>query len=96
MANLPVSLKRLPATVTPGSGGSTPTPQATSPNDTAATVTAHVNDTARSTTSGTPSVLVADDFNVINGYLWLPPSMTASLPVQTKPSLCRWMRAGFA
>lgn len=70
--NLNVSIKRLPATVTPGSGGSTPTPQALVPGDAAATATAHVNDTSRSTTGGTAATLVADAFNTINGWMYLP------------------------
>jgi hypothetical protein len=73
VGNLAVSIKRLPATVTAGSGGTTPTPQPVSPNDTAATITAHANDTTRTTTGGTAAVMVADVFNVINGYLYLPP-----------------------
>jgi hypothetical protein len=74
VGNLAVSMKRLPATVTPGSGGSTPTPLPVDYNGTAATVTAHANDTTRTTTAGTPQTLVADVFNVVNGYLYLPPA----------------------
>ncbi len=74
VGNLAVSLKRLSATVTPGSGGTSPTPVPVDYNGTAATVTAHANDTTRSTSSGTAVVLVADVFNVVNGYLYLPPA----------------------
>ena len=74
VGNLAISIKRLPATITSGSGGSTPTPIPVSLNDTAATVTAHANDTSRTTTGGTAQTLVADVFNVINGYLYLPPA----------------------
>lgn len=73
VANLQVSLKRLPATVTAGSGGTTPIPQPANPGDAAPTVTAAANNTTRSTTSGTAATLVADVFNTINGYLWMPP-----------------------
>lgn len=40
------------ATVTLGSGGSTPTPGLTDPGDSAASFTAHANDTTPATTSG--------------------------------------------
>lgn len=74
IGNLPISLILLPATVTAGSGGTAPTPQKVSgTNDAAATVTAHVNDTVRSTTSGTSSTLFADVYNVLNGYQWVFP-----------------------
>jgi len=74
VGNLAISLKRLVGTITNGSGGSTPTPVPVSPNDTAATITAHANDTTRTTVSGSTVILVADVFNVINGYLYLPPA----------------------
>jgi len=72
VGNLNLSLKRLPATVTAGSGGTTPALFPVSPNDTAATVTAHANDTTQASTSGTATVY-GDVFNVVNGYLYLPP-----------------------
>ena len=74
VGNLNVSLRRLPATVTAGSAGTAPTPQPLNPGDAAATVTAHANDTTRSTTGGTISYLAYDVCNVINGYLFLPPA----------------------
>lgn len=72
--NLPITVSRLPATVTPGSGGSAPTPQKSMRGDVAATATARANDTTPATTSGTASVLLADVFNTINGYqfFWPP------------------------
>lgn len=72
--NLRISVKRLPATVTAGSGGAAPTPQKMGRGDAAATATAHVNDTTQATTSGTAAVLHADVFNTINGYqfFWPP------------------------
>lgn len=72
VGNLRVSLKRIEATVTPGSGGTTPTPIPLVFTDTSATITAHVNDTSQA--SGTTQLLVADVFNVINGWLYLPPA----------------------
>lgn len=74
--NLKISLKRLPATVTAGSGGTTPTPQKLERGDAAATATAHANDTTQATTSGTAAVLHADVFNTINGYqFFFPPAL---------------------
>ncbi len=72
VGNLRVSLRRLPGTVTVGSGGATATPQKMNFNDAAATFTARTNDTAQATTSGTASIIVSDVFNVINGWLYLP------------------------
>lgn len=43
----------LPATVTDGSGGSSPTPQKVDPGDAAASFTAKANNTTQATTSGT-------------------------------------------
>lgn len=72
IGNLRLTLKRLPATVTAGSGGSTPTPRKLNNGDAAATVTAHANDTTQATTSGTSQTLRGDIFNVINGFLYQP------------------------
>lgn len=71
IGNLRLSIKRMLATVTSGSGGSAPTPQKAINGDAAATVTARANDTIQATATST-SVLRSDVFNVINGYLWLP------------------------
>jgi hypothetical protein len=72
--NLRISVKRMPATVTNGSGGSAPTPQKLLRGDAAATVTARANDTVQATTSGTAIVLHSDVFNTVNGYqfFWPP------------------------
>lgn len=53
-----------------GSGGSTPTPQPLFGTQ-AATVTAHANDTSQAT-GGTVTTLISDDFNYVNGFLYLP------------------------
>lgn len=68
-----ISLVRLPATVTTGSGGSAATPRPTSATDSAATVTARRNDTVQATTNGTAVTLLADAFNLVNGYQWIFP-----------------------
>ncbi len=47
----------LPATVTNGSGGSSPSPQAVDPGDAAASFTAKANNTTPATTGGTAAVL---------------------------------------
>lgn len=71
--NLLINLKRLPATVTNGSGGSAPTPIPDKVTDAAATVTARTNDTTPATTSGTAVYLHRDAFNEVNGLEWLFP-----------------------
>jgi hypothetical protein len=71
VGNLSVTLKRL-TSLTAGSGGSTPTPVPMNPGDAAATITAHANDTTQAT--GTAVILGADDINVINGWLYMPPA----------------------
>ncbi len=75
--NLRVSVKRLPATVTPGSAGSAPTPQKIMRGDAAATVTARANDTVQATTSGAVATLHSDVFNTVNGFqfFWPPNDM---------------------
>lgn len=72
--NLRFTIKRLPATVTNGSGGNSATPQKMMRGDTAPTVTGRINDTTQATTSGTPSILHSDVFNTVNGYqfFWPP------------------------
>ncbi len=93
--NLAVSVKRLPATVTAGTGGSAVTPRRAEVNDATATATARANDTAQATTSGTAETLLSDVFNIVNGYqfFWPPedrPSFTLSqaavLSLDTAPS----------
>jgi hypothetical protein len=64
---------RVPATVTVGSGGTSPTPNPLSTNDAAAGFTARVNDTTVATTSGTLLQLHNDGWNVRVPYVWMPP-----------------------
>ena len=100
VANLNISVKRLPATVTAGSGGSTPTPQKINRGDVAATATGHANDTAQATTSGTASTIHADVFNTVNGYqfFWPPNerpviglSEAAVISLNTAPASAMYM-----
>lgn len=58
----------LPATVTDGSGGSTPTPQKTDPGDAAASFTALANNTTKATTNGTAVILWESGVHIYNGY----------------------------
>lgn len=60
--------RRLPATLTTGSGGSTPTPVPRDPGDAAATFTAHANDTTKTTTTGTPAILYETGCHSFNGF----------------------------
>lgn len=73
VANLRVRLRYLPATVTSGSGGSAATPRPYVPGDVAATATGRINDTTQATTSGTAVDLWTDQWNTVNGFLWVPP-----------------------
>lgn len=63
----------LPATVTNGSGGSSPTPQPFDPGDAAASFTAKANNTSKATTSGTAAILLEDSSNSFAGYLYTFP-----------------------
>lgn len=95
-----LSLKRLPVTATTGSGGTAPTPRKISNGDVAATVTARANDTGVATTNGTAVTLLADSFNLVNGYQWIfPPddrpvcglSEAIVLSLDSAPSAARTM-----
>jgi hypothetical protein len=65
----PLRLIRFPATVTAGSGGSAVTPAKLNNGDAAATITARANDTTPMTTSGSSTILMARDFEFLNGFL---------------------------
>ena len=71
--NLQISIKRMPATVTTGSGGSAPSVRKIGRGNAAATVTARANDTTPATTGGTAEVLHSDTFNLVNGYQFFFP-----------------------
>src|SRR4051794_39213213 len=65
-AELRLRLKRLPATVTNGSGGTTPTINFVDTGDSkAATATLRANDTTQATTSGTAQILAGEQWNVL-------------------------------
>ena len=67
-----VRIKRLPATVTSGTGGTTPTPVPLNSHDAAAAFTAEVNNTGRATTSGTALDLNPESFPSQGGFEYLP------------------------
>lgn len=62
------SVVYLPATVTDGSGGTTPTAKPIDPGDAAASFTAKANNTTNATTSGTAITLFADGSHVQAGF----------------------------
>ena len=63
-----VRCRFLPATVTDGSGGSSPTPQPLDPGDPASSFTAKANSTTQATTNGTASTLEENGFQIYGGY----------------------------
>jgi hypothetical protein len=73
--NLKISLKRLAAAVTSGSGGSTGSPVKMTRGDASPTVTARVNDTTQATSASSSVKLLDDVFNIVNGYqFFFPPN----------------------
>jgi hypothetical protein len=93
---LTVSIKRMTATVSNGTGGSSFTPLPFLSTDAASTITARVSDaTTRATTSGSTSYLFPLAWNVLNGLIWVPapeyrPSFSISqnliIGLETAPS----------
>jgi hypothetical protein len=74
-AEIRIRLKRLPATVTLGSGGSTPTIQKVSSRlNISPLSTAHANDTTQATTSGTAATLANWSWQVLQDFLEVPPT----------------------
>ena len=72
-AEIRLRLKRLPATVTQGSGGTSPTVGFADSGDTkASAATVHANDTTQATTSGTAVILGAWQWNVLLPWQYLP------------------------
>lgn len=82
---LRLSIRRMLATVTNGTGGSSATPVSKDQNDTAFGGTARVNDaTTRASTSGTNSLWLPDGWNTRIPYaLWFPPEMCLEASVST-------------
>src|ERR1044072_7052875 len=76
VANQRIRLRYLPTTVTTGSGGSAVTPRPYVSGDAAATITARQNDTVQATTSGTAVDIQSDAWNIVNGYIFVPPVLS--------------------
>ena len=73
---LRVTITRVPATFTSGSGGTTPTARLIDATGAAAGFTAEANNTTVATTSGTLENLLAYQFNIRTGLeLFLPPEL---------------------
>lgn len=66
-----VYLRRHTATVTQGSGGSTPTPAPHAPGSTASGITAHMNDTTAAS-AGTITTINSMTWQFLNGLFWMP------------------------
>jgi hypothetical protein len=81
VANQRIRIRYLPTTVTSGSGGSAGTIKPIVPGDAAATVTGRINDTTQATTSGTAVDYWDDQWNTINGMLFVP-------PIPSRPFVC--------
>jgi hypothetical protein len=90
-----IKLVRNPTTATVGSGGSAATPRPMNNGDTAATVTARINDTTGQTTNGTQAIIFSRTWEFLNGFFWMPapedrpiiaPSQGCSLKLPTAPS----------
>jgi hypothetical protein len=79
----PVRLRRIPATVTSGTGGASVTPRRMMPGDAASVCTVERNNTTIATSSGTVEIMRRIAENALNGWhwvftpetrIWLPPS----------------------
>lgn len=71
---LRITITRVPATFTSGSGGSSYTPRLVDATGAAAGAAVEINNTTVATTSGTLENLMAYQFNIRTGLeLWLPP-----------------------
>lgn len=90
-----ITINRFPATVTAGSGGTAGNVRPMNAGDTAATVTTRINDTTSMTSSGTATVVLARDWEFLNGFIWVPmpderpvfaPSTGCNIKLVTAPS----------
>jgi hypothetical protein len=79
VGNYPLSLRYLASTVTHGTGGTAVTPNNVNPTGAAASFTARANDFTHATSS-TTVVVVATQFNPINGYYWQAPTPVGDEP----------------
>jgi hypothetical protein len=82
-----ITFKRVPATVTV-TGGTSITPRPMVPNDTAAVVTATINNTTVATSTGTIVTLLADEFNFLNGFYWSPAGQDDRIIIAPSQAFC--------
>lgn len=82
---LRISIRRMLATVTNGTGGTTPTPVPLDQIDTASGATVRANDaTTRASTSGTNHLWLPDGWNVRIPYAqWFPPEFCLEASLST-------------
>lgn len=73
---LRITIKRIVATATSGSGGTSPTPRLVTATGAAAGFTAEANNTTVATSSGTIELLLADTMNIrVGTQYWFPPEL---------------------
>src|SRR5689334_14976129 len=98
-AEVRLSIKRMTATVTNGSGGSAITWVKQNTSNTASLLTGRMNDTTRATTTGTTTTFVSIGMQLLNGYQFLPPpehrpqliaSENLLIGLETAPSSSTW------
>lgn len=82
-----ITFKRVPATVTVTAGTSV-TARPMVPNDTAAAVTATINNTTPATSSGTIVTLLATEFNFLNGFYWSPAGQDDRIIIAPSSAFC--------
>lgn len=81
--NIMTRCRRLPSTVTDGSGGGTPTPRPADGGDSAATFTAFSRNTVKATTSGTAVIVDESADHIYNGYREIPDEPIVIAPGQS-------------
>lgn len=97
VTNLRLRIRFLPATVTPGTGGTTSgVVNKTNSNDAAASATCGYNNTGQATSGGTIVDWIPTGWNTVNGFVWntaiagrpfwLPISTGLVLSLDTAPS----------
>lgn len=75
--------RRLPSTVTDGSGGATPTPRPVDGGDAAATFTALTRNTTPASTNGTAAIMDEAGAHIYNGYEQQPEEPIIIAPAQS-------------
>jgi hypothetical protein len=82
-----ITFKRVPAAVSV-TGGTATTPRAMTPNDSAAAVSATINNTTLATSSGTVVTLLATEFNFLNGFYWSPAGQDDRIIIAPSQAFC--------